>query len=206
MNRTVTRFVAGLCGLAACVPALAARAPDAVERRITLTGQAALSFGELFGLSPVAASNVSLRLGRGTTWLVYLLKQDTKERLWNDSEGVPARYDVIEFSPAPLPSITISPYWLDLSTSLPNQEFGSYSIESPFLRENLAGSEPWTWMVKRLKAGPGWDNGADTPLQRCFTSPDHVELCVMVLRKDDYPDNKRVTGYIVVIKAHLPDH
>ena len=111
MNRTVTRYVAAsLCGLAACVPGFAAKAPEAEERRITLTGQAALSLGELFGLSPGAASTVSLRLGRATEWLVYLLKQDTKERLWNDNEGVPARYDVIELSPAPMSSITISPY------------------------------------------------------------------------------------------------
>jgi hypothetical protein len=57
MNRTVTGLVAALCGVAACVPALAARAPDAVERRITLTGQAALSFGELFGFSSASGSS-----------------------------------------------------------------------------------------------------------------------------------------------------
>jgi hypothetical protein len=204
MNRTVTRFAAGLCGLAACVPALAARAPEAEERRITLTGQAALSFAELFGLSPGAASTVSLRLGRATAWMVYLLKQDTKERLWNDNEGVPARYDVIELSPAPMPTITISPYWLNEGTRLPSPEVGSYSFESPFLREDLPDSEPWTRLVKRLKAGPGWDNAADTPFKRCFASPDRVELCVRVLRRDDYPDNKRVSGYVALIEAHLP--
>jgi len=206
MNRTVTRIVAaGLYSLAACVPAFAARAPDAEERRITLTGQAALAFGELFGFSPGAASTVSLRLGRATEWLVYLLEQDTKERLWNDNEGVPARYDVIEFSPAPLPSITISPYWLNEGTRLPYPEVGSYSFESPFLREDLPGSEPWTRLVKRLQAGPGWDAAASTPIKRCFTSPDRVELCVIVLRKDDYPDNKKVSGYVAVVEAHLPD-
>jgi hypothetical protein len=206
MNRTVAGFAAGLCGLAVCLPALAAKAPEAEERTITLTGQAALSFGELFGLSPGAASTVSLRLGRATAWMVYLLKQDTKERLWNDNEGVPARYDVIELSPAPMPSITISPYWLNEGTRQPFPEAGSYSFESPFLREDLPDSEPWTRLVKRLKAGPGWDNAASTPCKRCFTSPDRVELCVIVLRKDDYPDNKRVSGYVAVVEAHLPDH
>lgn len=206
MNRTVTGFVAGFCGFAVCLPAFAARAPDAVERRIILTGQAALSFGELFGLSPRAASNVSLRLGRATAWMVYLLKLDTKERLWNDNEGSPARYDVIELSPAPIPSLTISPYWLALGSRSPYPEVGSYSFESLFLREDLPDSEPWTRLVKRLKAGPGWDAAASTPFKRCFTSPDRVELCVSVLRKDDYPDNKKVSGYVVVIEAHLPDH
>ena len=205
MNRTVTRFLAGVCGLAACVPALAARAPDAVERRITLTGQAALAFGELFGLPPGAASNVSLRLGRGTAWMVYLLKQDTKERLWNDNEGSPPRYDVIELSPTPQPSITISPYWLDLATRLPYPEVGTYSFESPFLREDLPDSEPWTLLVKRLKASSEWNHGADTPFKRCFTSTDRVELCVRVLRTDDYPDNKKVSGYVALVEAHLPD-
>jgi len=205
MNRTVIGFAAGLCGLAACVPALAAKAPEAVERRITLTGPAALSFGELFGLSPGAASNASLRLGRATAWMVYLLKLDTKERLWNDNEGSPARYDAIEFSPTPVPSITISPYWLDLSTRLPYPEAGSYSFESPFLREDLPGDEPWTRLVKRLKAGPGWNGVDGTPFKRCFTSTDGVELCVRVLRRDDYPDNKKVSGYVVLVEAHLPD-
>jgi hypothetical protein len=206
MNRTVTRFVAGLCGLAACVPAFAARFPDAVERRITLTGQAALSFGELFGFSPGTASTVSLRLGRGTAWSVYLLKQDTKVRLWNDNEGSPPRYDVIEFSPRPLPGITISPYWLDQATRLPYPEVGTYLFESPFLREDLPDSGPWTRLVKRLKAAPGWNNGGDTPFKRCFISPDRVELCVKVVRWDDYPDNKRVSGYVALVEAHLPDH
>lgn len=207
MNRTVTRFVAAaLCGWAACVPASAARAPDAVERKITFTGQAAVSFGELFGLSHGAASTVSLRLGLPMEWAVYLLKQDTKRPLSNDTEGVPARYDVIEFSPAPVPSMTISPYWLDQGTRQPHPEDGSYSFESPFLREDLPGSEPWTRLVKRLKAGPGWADDADTPFKRCFASPDRVELCVRVLRDDEYPDNKKVSGYVVVVEAHLPDH
>jgi hypothetical protein len=208
MNRTVfnaaSKLVGGLCVLATCAPAFAAKAPDAVERTITFTGSAALSFGELFGLSPAAGSTVSLRLGRATAWMVYLLKQDTKERLWNDNEGSPARYEVIELSSGPIPSITISPYWLDEATRLPSPEVGSYSFESPFLREDLPDSEPWTRLIKRLQAGPGWDRAGDTPFKRCFASPERVELCVTVMRRDDYPDNKKVSGYIVLIEAHLP--
>lgn len=205
MKRTVSRLVAGLCGLAVCVPAAAAVFPQAVERGITLTGPAALSLGELLGFSP-AASSVSLRLGPPVAWAVYQLKQDTKERLWNDNEGSPARYDVFEFSPAPVPSITISPYWLDLATRAPMPEAGAYSFESPFLPEGLPGSEPWTQLVKRLKAGREWAGDRDKPYQRCFTSADRVQLCVWVVRKDAYPDNKKLSGYVVVIEAHLPGH
>jgi|SRR5579864_3674649 len=205
MNRTVIKLMVGLCGLAVCMPAFAAKAAAAVERRITLTGPAALAFGEIFGLSPGNASTVSLRLGRSATWMVYLLKQDTKVRLSSDSEGVPARYDVLELSPAPKPSVTISPYWLDEATRLPKPEAGSYIFDSPFIREDLPGTEPWTLLIKRLRSGPGWDNGADTPFKRCFVSPDRVQLCVRVLRSDDYPDNKRVPGYVALVEAHLPD-
>lgn len=208
MNRTVVKvasaLAAALCGLAAGAPAFAAKAPAAVERRITLTGPAAAALAELLGLSPAAAATVSLRLGYSTAWAVHLLKQDTKERMRNDDEGPPARYDLIELSPAPRPSITISPYWRDLGTRLPMPEVGSYSFESPFLREDLPGSEPWTRLVKRLEADPAWNRLDHTPFKRCFASPDRVELCVMVLRQDDYPDNKKVSGYVAFIEAHLP--
>ncbi len=177
-----------------------------MEREITLTGQAAASFGELFGFTPAAASSISLRLGSAVAWAVYLLEQDSKERLWNDNEGSPARYDAIRFSPGPVPSITISPYWLDLATRLPMPEAGAFSFESPFLPATLSGSEPWTRLLERLEADPGWVGANDTPFKRCFTSPDRVQLCVWVLRKDDYPDNKKVSGYVAVVEAHLPVH
>jgi hypothetical protein len=199
------KFLVGVSWLAFCVPAFSARAPDAVERKITLTGQAALSFGELFGFASTAPSSDSMRLGRSTAWAVYLLKQDTTTQLWNDNEGSPARYDVVTFSPGPVPSITISPYWLDLATALPNTEAGAYELESPFVRDELPGSDPWTLLVKRLKASPGWSNAGSTPFDRCFTAPDRVELCMTVLRRDDCPANKRVSGYVVVIKAQVPD-
>jgi hypothetical protein len=113
---------------------------------------------------------------------------------------------VVTFSPGPIPSITISPYWLDLATALPNTEAGAYELESPFVSDELPGSDPWTLLVKRLKANPGWSTAGGTPLDRCFTDTDRVELCITVLRKDDYPANKRVSGYVVVIKAQVPDH
>jgi hypothetical protein len=167
-------------GVALCTDAFSARFPNAVERKIVLTGQAAISLAQLFGFEASATSSATLRLDRNAAWAVYLLKQDTKEPLSNDNEGSPARYDVVEFSPSPVPSMTISPYWLDLGTRAPESDVGSYSFASWFLREDLPGGDAWTQLVKRLKTVPDWKDAGDTAFERCFTSRERVELCVSV--------------------------
>jgi hypothetical protein len=186
----------------ASVPAAAARAPDAVEKTITITGDAAASAAELFGLAPAGPSSVSLQLSRPDAWSVYLLKQDTKERIWDDV-GTPARYDTVRFSPAPVPSLSISLYWLDLGTRLPYQKVGYFSIDSPFLSEHLTEDGAWTQLVRRLKAKPGWNEAAAVQFRRCVTSSAGAELCIEVLRDEGYSDdNKPRTGHVAVVTAH----
>jgi len=202
MKMYKTPWIAAL-GVLVSATAYAARFPDAVEKRIVLTGPAAVSVAELFGLSPSSPHSVSLPLGRGDAWAVYLLKQDTEEKLWNDNEGSPARYNAMEMSYGPVPALAVSPYWLDLGTRLPETKAGYYSFGSPFMPAALDGEDPWTRLVRRLKAGPGWDENAQMPFRRRFASPDGVELCIEVFGVVQYPDNKARAGYIVTITTYV---
>jgi hypothetical protein len=63
-------LLVGLC------PALAARFPDAVEKKIVLVGGESASVAELFGLNGSQSASVSLPLGRMDAWAVYLLKNN----------------------------------------------------------------------------------------------------------------------------------
>ena len=81
-----------LFGTVLSMPLYAARFPGAIEKKIVITGKAAISIAELLGLSSSGPSSISLQLGRNDAWAVYLFKQDTKEKLWNDNNGSPARY------------------------------------------------------------------------------------------------------------------
>jgi hypothetical protein len=201
MKRATVVLAAGILGGVLCAPVFAARAPDAVERKIVLTGPAALAVAKLFEIA-TSSSSASLRLGRPDSWAVYLLKQDTVTPLWNDNEGSPERYDSMAFSSSPEPSLTIGPYWLDWGTGLPNPRPGYYSFGSPFLSEKLDQQDPWTRLVRRLQAEPEWKGAARVQFRRCFASPDGTELCVEVWSREDYPDNKKVIGHVVTLTAH----
>jgi hypothetical protein len=173
-----------------------------VEKRIVLTGQAGVLIAELFGLNSSNSHSVALQLGRADSWAVYLLKQDTKEKLWNDNDGSPTRFNVMELS-SPGPSLTIYPYWLDLGSQLPESKVGYYSFSSPFMSEILDKDDHWTRLLRRLKTEPGWDDSAEMPFQRYFTSLNGIELCIEVFSVVYYPANKISKGYIVTITAHL---
>ena len=202
MKRATVAVTAGILGVVLCGPAFAARAPDAVERKIVLTGPAALAVAKLFEIAAPGPSSISLRLGGPEAWAVYLLKQDTAQPLWNDNDGSPARYDSLALSAGPEPTLTIDPYWLDWGTGLPNPQSGYYSFGSPFLSEKLDQDDPWTRLVRRLKAEPEWKGADRVQFRRCFASPDGTELCVEVWSRDDYPDNKKVIGHAVTLTAH----
>ena len=163
-------LLVGLC------PALAARFPDAVEKKIVLVG------GE--------SASVSLPLGRMDAWAVYLLKKDTKVELTNDNEGSPPRLDVLEFSNTPIPSLTIQPYWLDLATRHPSPSVGFYSFSSPFISQELDQSDPWTQLVKRLKKQAQWNNGARTQYRRSFSFSNGASLAIEVFAEEDYANDK----------------
>jgi hypothetical protein len=181
-------------------PALAARFPDAVEKKIVLVGQESASVAELFGLTGSQPTSVSLPLGRMDAWAVYLLKKDTKVELTNDNEGSPPRLNVLAFSSAPTPSLTIQPYWLDLATQHPSPWVGYYSFSSPFISEVLDQTDPWTQLLKRLKKQAQFNNAARTQYRRSFSFSNGASLIIEVFAEEDYPNDKH--GHSVRITVH----
>ena len=178
--------------------ALAARFPDAVEKEVVLTGASANTVAKLFGLSH--AGRVSLPLGRMDAWAVYLLKKDTKTELLNDNDGSPPRVDVLEFSNAPAPSLTIEPFWLDLSTQHPSPLAGSYSFGSPFISNALDQADPWTQLLKRLKKEQEWKDSDRIQFQRSFPFSSGGSLTIRVFASEDYANNKH--GHSVTVMVH----
>ena len=177
-----------------------ARFPNAMEKQIAISGDAAVSVARLLGLSSSAPSSISLQLGRSDAWAVYLLKHDTKQEITNGNG--PARYNVVRFSAAPIPSLTIGPYWLDLATQLPESRVGYYSFGSPFISEDLKSSEPWAQLVRRLKRESGWNSNGRPQFKRCFTSVEKNEICTDVYGGKDYASDPKRNGHLVTITAH----
>jgi hypothetical protein len=177
-----------------------ARFPNAVEKTFTVTGDAATSVAALLGLSATGPSSVSLPLDKGVAWAVYLLKLDTKTPI-TSGDG-PPRWNKVSFSTAPVPTLTLAPYWLDLATALPNSRPGYYSFSSPFLTKDAKANDPWTRMLRRLKTEPGWNAGAFPQFQRCFAPTGTTELCISVYGSKDYTDNVERDGYMEMLTVH----
>ena len=131
-----------------------ARYPNAIESSFALHGEAAAKIAGLFGLTS-ENSQISLKLGGNTSWAVYLLKQDTPKRLSN-SQGQPDRYNLLQFTLGPQPSLSIGPFWEDLATALPNNEPGRYRISSDDINMSLSGNDPWTQLLKKLITKAEW--------------------------------------------------
>ncbi len=180
--------------------AFAARAPDAVEKAIEFAGPEAKALGSFFGVTLSDRRFVTLRLGRGDEWAIYLLKHDTHDQLWNDNVGMPERYNTVEFLESGA-GFVISPYWLNLGTRLPKPETGAYSFGSPFLAQGGAGDEPWRAILGRLKAEPGWDLNKQIQWTRCFTASDTSKMCIDVYADDSYIGRQRIVGNVIVITA-----
>jgi hypothetical protein len=188
------------CTALSTKPAAGARFPNAVGKSISLSGPAATEVAGLFGLSDEAA--VSLPLGRGDAWAIYLLKRDTKVELLNDNDGSPPRQNVLSYSPRPMPSLSVAPFWLDLATRHPDPQPGSYSFSSPFLSDATVATDPWTALLARLQKDKSWHSGQGTPLKRCFDFPDKKQLCITVFGSKDYAANK--DGYTITVSVRLP--
>jgi hypothetical protein len=186
--------------LVSAMPVSGAKFPAAVEKTVTLSGDAAVAAAALFGLSTAGPGSVSLPLGRGVAWAVYLLKQDTAEPLYND-EHMPPRRDMVGFSAGPTPTLTIAPFWLALATSLPNPQPGHYSIGSDSLPVSLPRDDPWSQIARRLKAEPGWRDDANPRATRCFEGESGTELCFSVAAGTDYPNNIPMAVYVVGLVA-----
>jgi hypothetical protein len=198
----ISRIALFVLALLVAMPAAGAKYPNAVEKQIVVTGAPAAAFAEMLGMSSHEPSSLALQLGRGEAWAVYLLKQDTKVPLDNDNDGAPVRTNLIAFSPGPVPSLTISPFWLDQGTALPMTRVGTFSFGSPFLGEALDGNDPWTLILRRLKQESGWTATAYRQFHRCFSPPDATELCIDVYGIKDYADNIEKNGYVIGIVAH----
>lgn len=182
------------------IAASGARFPNAVEKTVVVTGDAATLVAGLLGLSSAGARSATLQLGRNDAWAVYLLKHDTKHEITN-GDG-PPRYNAAKFSPAGGAALSIGNYWLDLATQLPDSKPGYYSFGSPFLSETLSGNDAWSKLVRRLRDEPGWNRGATPRFERCLTSPERTEICIRVYGAKDYPNNVERNGYYVTITVH----
>lgn len=180
-----------------------ARFPNAVEKTLVVTGDAAASFAQLLGLSTSRSSSVALPLDKGEAWAVYLLKKDSRTPIYNKDE--PERWNRLTFSASPLPTLALAPYWLDLATALPNSRPGYYSFSSPFIAEDLRGNDSWAQMLKRLKKEPGWHSNESPQFRRCFTSDDKTGICIAVYASKDYTDKVDRNGYMETITVH-PHH
>jgi hypothetical protein len=191
--------VAAIFGVLLPVSVWGARFPNAVERQIVFSGDAAVPVATLLGLSSSGASSISLQLGQSDAWAVYLLKHDTKKEITNGNG--PARYNLLRFLAVPVASLTIGPYWLDLATQLPETRAGYYSFGSPFISEDLKSNDPWARLARRLKKEPGWNSSGRPQFQRCFTSVEKNELCVDVYGAKDYASQPERNGYLITITA-----
>jgi hypothetical protein len=180
-----------------CLGVSAARFPNAIERKIELSGPAAIAIAQTFGLPTTQASSASFSLGRGTAWAIYLLKQDTKPPLLNDNDGSPPRFNSLAFSPTPKPSITVSPYWLDLGTRGPDPRPGYCTFSSPFISEQLNADDHWVHVIRNLKKDARWNSTAYPQLERCFALEDGKQFCIQVVSSNDY--DTKTKGHIVQV-------
>jgi|GEM_PF-1365033 len=184
-----------------------ARFPNATEKRVVLTGDTATSVASLLGLS--SPGKVLLPLSRRDGWAVYLLKKDTPETLLNDNnQQAPTRHNVVEFSNTPSPSLSISPYWLDLQTGSPSRP--GYAFNSPFF-PNKPEPGPWWLLLQQLKKEippAQWsemEKGGRLSVQRCFPFAETWELCLEVYcAKDRQPPQDGWQIQLSVRDTRLP--
>ncbi len=186
--------------------AYSARFPNAVEKKMVLTGKEAISVAELFGLNSSDKFSISLKLRELDAGAIHELMVDTKKEKYSGNNNIPPRYNTMEFLSSSMPTLTISPYWLDLGTSLPNRREDYYSFSSPFVSEKLDQDEPWTMLVRHLKSDPEWKNDERVQFRRCFAFLEAMELCIEVYSDDNYePDNKKKVGHLVIITVYSPE-
>jgi hypothetical protein len=188
-----------------------ARYPNAIEKKVAITGNAAASVASLFGLS--SAGSISLPLRRNDGWAVYMLKQDTPEKLLNDNiQQAPTRYNVLTFSPSPTASLTLSPYWLDLQTGAPQRP--GYSFGSPFIAKEPDTVDPWSLFLQRFKKEipqTEWsemEKNRGIPVQRGFCFAEKLELRIDVYGTKDW-ETAKLDGYqvhVTVRDTTLPTH
>lgn len=175
---------------------------NAVEQTVILTGPEASQAARFLGLG-ADKPEIALPLGRADSWAVYLLKQDTREPLLNDNNGSPARFNRLAFLGRD--TLSISPFWLDLSTQLPQRRPGQFAFTSPFIPKEGDLGGHWREILKQTDGFKfeQWTPGAKTG--RCFRC-EGGSLCVEAICALQYQDNgETVKGYLVRIEVRLQE-
>jgi hypothetical protein len=155
--KTRRRAVAtGLVGLAALAPvADAARFPDSVARRFSVTGEAARAWAVLLGLDPAREARVELPLSGQHRHAVGL-------RTGGPVDPAAAR-NVVRYDPGPPSRLTLDGEWLD-STTGSRIPVPRYTVGSDPLAPAAAASGAWDALARHLDmprllagspAGPG---------------------------------------------------
>ena len=178
--------------------AVAARFPNAIERTVILQGESAASLATLLSLGLTGKSRARVQLGRNSAWAVYLLKKDTPKELSNPDQGMPDRYNDIEFSPFSVPSLTIGPYWLDDGTRAPDRRNGRYSFLSPVIADSQPRNDAWAHLIDVLRADPAWKAGSKPVFQRTFPFAKGAKLGLQVWNFD-------LSSYVVEISVEGVD-
>ena len=163
-----------------------ARAANAVERELAWRGHDARVIAEWFGLDPRQDGRLTLRLGRGDAWAIYLLKQDTPTPLSNDNDGSPPRDNLLVYraGAGADASLTLGPYWLDLGTRSPQNEPGRLMFSSTDVPAQPDGDDVWSALARRLMRESAYRAGEWRELRHCLgTTP---EMC-LDLYADRFP-------------------
>lgn len=155
---------------------------------------------ELFGLPSSKSTSTSLPLHKGNAWAIYLLKQDTPKPLSNANEGCPARFNKLDFSSGIIPTLSISPFWLDFGTKLPNSEPYTYSFSSPFISNNVDESDAWSTLISRVHAQPEWNEGNKIEFERSFDFPER-KVTIQIYSDKDYSTNSK--GHVAYFTVKL---
>jgi hypothetical protein len=169
-----------LLAMAFASHAAGARFPNAVERTMVLRGENVASFARLLGIDTSGRSAVQVRLNKYVAWAVYLLKRDTPKELSNWDQGMPERFNQVEFSPSAPPTLAIGPYWLDEATRLPNSRKGCFSFQSPSITLPGPDGDAWARLIAAVRGEPSWDPDSRVAYRRSFPLADGARLELQV--------------------------
>ena len=184
-----------------------AKYPNAIELTFNLYGNAAQELADLFAVTK-NNSEIAIELSENTAWAVYGLKDDLPTPLSN-SDNQPSRSNVVRFTTASLPKLTIGPFWEDLATALPPSEQRGYRFSSQNIGTDLLGDDVLTRLLRKLKTKPEWQGQCVKEefiaiFSKTFIDEHGSKLTLKVWCMDQYPRNKLTSMYSVeLILEHV---
>lgn len=189
--------------------ASAAKAPAAIECNIEISGKELEEVVKLLGLRQENPS-IQLELSSFTAWAVYLLKQDTPEKLWN-TNGQPKRYNSISLRSGSngVPGLVFKPFWLDQGTALPNPRLGVYSFMLETVDENSTEDSPQARLVQTLSSSPDWraikeKRQGEIAFEKQYRSAEGISLKLTVYGMNIYRANTASWGYAISFEVEAP--